>query len=383
MIPRGRPDIGWSDLLAGLFYCLYPRRDPPAIDWPAPGAITVLSVRSGLDLLLQAMCWPAGSEVLMSGVTIPDMMAIVRGHGFVPVAVDIDPRTLATDPSELARRASDRTRGVLIAPLFGSRSSLEKIGSLAKDRGWFLIEDAAQAFAGRAYPGDPAADAALFSFGPIKTATALGGGLLSVREPDLRQRIVEIQSHQPTAPQLAFARRCLLFAGLKLLTTRTGYGLFCRWLRRRGRDVDDVLAGMVRGFGGEGLERFRRRPCAPLARLMLRRIEQNHAPRLAKRRSAGHSLLASVPAANRIGDLAAHHDFWVFPVRSDRPDELVAALREKGVDASRRASSLVAIDGEALGCRALTEQAVYVPLATSSAALSSALAAVEGPLDAG
>ena len=45
--------------------------------------MATLSVRSGLDLMLQALALPRGSEVLMSAVTIADMAAVVAAHGLV------------------------------------------------------------------------------------------------------------------------------------------------------------------------------------------------------------------------------------------------------------------------------------------------------------
>ena len=53
-----------------------------------------LSVRSGWDLLLHVLAWPAGSEVIVSAITHPDMIRILRAHGLVPVPVDVDLDTL-------------------------------------------------------------------------------------------------------------------------------------------------------------------------------------------------------------------------------------------------------------------------------------------------
>ena len=54
-----------------------------------------LSVRSAWDLLLHVLAWPAGSEVIVSAITHPDMITILRAHGLVPVPVDVDLDTLA------------------------------------------------------------------------------------------------------------------------------------------------------------------------------------------------------------------------------------------------------------------------------------------------
>ena len=39
-----------------------------------------LSVRSGFDLYLKVMAFPPGSEVIMSAINIPDMVAVVKHH---------------------------------------------------------------------------------------------------------------------------------------------------------------------------------------------------------------------------------------------------------------------------------------------------------------
>ena len=58
---------------------------------------------TGFDLLLQTLRLPAGSEVLCSAITIPDMIHVLRHHNLVPVPVDVDFETLAVDGDALER----------------------------------------------------------------------------------------------------------------------------------------------------------------------------------------------------------------------------------------------------------------------------------------
>src|SRR5262245_21211475 len=100
MWARKRIDIGWRDLLAAAGYALFPGSRASAQQsaeraWPGqagPGGDDVnacLSVRSGLDLMLGQLALPAGSEVLVSAVTIEDMVSILRHHGLVAVPIDV------------------------------------------------------------------------------------------------------------------------------------------------------------------------------------------------------------------------------------------------------------------------------------------------------
>src|SRR5262249_55618089 len=131
---------------------------------------------------------PANSEVICSALNIPGMVAIARHHGLVPVPVDLDLETLAPDLDLMRQAITPRTRAIVIAHLYGNHVPLAPIVDLARRHGLLLIEDAAEVFDG-SYRGHPDADVALFSFGPLKTATALAGGVLVARDPELLARL--------------------------------------------------------------------------------------------------------------------------------------------------------------------------------------------------
>ena len=80
---RKRLDIGWSDLMFGACRVFVPPERASVSRrveslWPAvENTLACLSVRSGFDLLLAALGLPRGSEVLVSAITIPDMIRII------------------------------------------------------------------------------------------------------------------------------------------------------------------------------------------------------------------------------------------------------------------------------------------------------------------
>ena len=99
---RKRIDIGWADLASAVGHCLFPKRvDTTAVNqcWrDSRHAFTCLSVRSGLDVLLQALELPRGSEVIVSAMTIDGILKIIAEHGLVAVPVDLKFETLAPTP---------------------------------------------------------------------------------------------------------------------------------------------------------------------------------------------------------------------------------------------------------------------------------------------
>src|SRR5829696_5512804 len=95
--------------------------------------LVCLSVRSGWDLWLDAQGLRAGDEVLVSAITHPDMVRIIREHDLRAVPVDIDPETLAPRPWMLEAALTPRTRVVLVAHLFGGRMDLGGVAKFARE----------------------------------------------------------------------------------------------------------------------------------------------------------------------------------------------------------------------------------------------------------
>jgi dTDP-4-amino-4,6-dideoxygalactose transaminase len=374
MIPRGRIDIGWRDLAAAALGCLVPgsRRAAAArVErlWSPDGdALACLSIRSGLDRLLGAVDWPPGSEVLVSAVTIRDMVRVIEGHGLVAVPVDLDLDTLTVPRAALERAATPNTRAVLVAHLFGSRMPLDEVARFARGRGLLLIEDCAQSFTGLDYRGSPESDVSMFSFGPIKTCTALGGALFRIKDPALRARVRAGHDALPVQGRQAFLGRVGRFALLRLAMLRIPYTAFCAWCRRRGDDHDRRISHAVRGFSGpDFFTNIRRQPSGPLLRLLCRRLAGYRPGPIARRRAAAEMLIAQAPSLERPGRDAAYHSYWTFPVLSEAPDELVRRLWRHGFDATRGTWSLFAVPapaGQAEAARAVAamRRIVYVPI---------------------
>jgi perosamine synthetase len=368
MVPRKRIDIGWGDLACAALGCVAAwrrtrlRRQVEAA-WDPRHGLACLSVRTGFDLLLGALDLPQGSEVLLSAITIPHMAELVRAHGLIPVPVDLDQATLAPAPAALAAATTARTRVVVVAHLFGGLVDLEDVSAFCRERGLHLVEDAAQAYRGVDYRGHPAAVASLFSFGPIKTSTALGGALLTVRDPALRTRMVRTRDQAPLAPRRWFAQRLLTFLGFKALGHRLPYAAFALGCARTGRDLDAVVNQGVRGFRGQGLvARVRRQAPAPLLALLLRRLKQGDAG-LRARAATGHAISALLPPGlPRLGTELVDSTHWLLPVLAPDPDALVAALRRAGFDATRGGTALGVVEPPPPMAAAAMSRVVYLPV---------------------
>lgn len=108
--------------------------------------LPTLSVRSSFDMYLQVRKFPKGSEILMTAITIPDMVKIAEEHGLVVVPLDVEPDTLAPRMDQVRAATSSLTVACVFAHVFGLSYSLDPYVEFLNSRGIEMIEDCAQAF---------------------------------------------------------------------------------------------------------------------------------------------------------------------------------------------------------------------------------------------
>lgn len=344
MIARKRLDIGWSDLAAGIRACLW-QGSAKEEDFRSGDSLHCLSVRSGFDLFLTALALPEGSEVLVSAVTIPDMPRILREHRLVPVPIDLDFATASVSAVSLRTAMTPKTRAILVAHLFGSRMDMDPVFEVAGEHGLVVIEDCAQAFAGREFTGDLRSAVRMFSFGPIKTATALGGAVLFVKDAELLERMTAIQSGWPCQSQKNYLKKLITFCLFKAVLAPFFFTILIGFLRLFGRDHDALVTGSARSFQGDGFfVRIRHRPCPALQRLVNLRIRTYDTSRLVERAEAGRDLLQAIPSRLAFGGDAADHTFWIFPIVCTDPEVWRRSLLAEGFDAARSSTSMGVVD---------------------------------------
>ena len=153
-------------------------------------AVCVPMARTGLLLVLKEMIRP-GQTVIMSPLTIVDVVNAVLLAGGIPTFVDITRRSCSLDP-ELVERAIDRSTGAVLIPhLHGQAAGATTLRLICANRGVPLIEDAAQAF-GAIEHGKPVGtigNAGIYSFGFYKHLTTWRGGMVVSNDTALVERI--------------------------------------------------------------------------------------------------------------------------------------------------------------------------------------------------
>ncbi|MGE0280003.1 MAG: DegT/DnrJ/EryC1/StrS family aminotransferase [Rhizobiaceae bacterium] len=364
MLPRLRLDIGWLDLLSAL---LPPRRSAADLEQaiaahapPDSNAVVALSVRTLYDALLAET---GNSAVVMSAVTIDDMAELVRAGGRELRTIDLGPDTLSPSPEAARAECESSDAGlVLIAQLYGSRIDLQPVVSACRKPGRLIVEDCAQAFDGTLRLPE-GIDVALYSFGPIKVATALGGAVGLFRDAALGERVRQRLAHYAPLAESWFVRRAIKFLGLKFLNLTPVYTAFLAVLRLAKLDPDETLGNMARGFaGGQSItDAVRHRPPRRLLALLARRLRN-----WKLRPDATHLLLDRLSARLTVPGLATRpRHWWLAPVMVRDPESLITALRRDGFDATTGATSMgVILDSDneiAPDAQRMIDSIVYLP----------------------
>ncbi|WP_119269716.1 DegT/DnrJ/EryC1/StrS family aminotransferase [Taklimakanibacter deserti] len=339
---RTQLKIGWLDLLAGAWNCFKSndraalQRSVESFFSDSDDTIVTYSVRSGFDLLIQALDLKPGDEVIFSALNVKGMVRVVRDAGLVPVPVDLDFSSMGPSLEKLEKAITPRSRVFVAAHLFGTRLDLDPVFALVRSKGIVAVEDCAQAFNGRAYPGSRAADLNMFSFGPIKTSTALGGALIRVRDDKVRGRMRAIQAAYPIQPDSKQLKRVFQFMGLKLITSRAVLGAIYRYYHSRGQDYEDSLADRVRDVAPlKTAKNLRFQPSTAMLALLNRRLEEFDIQAIRVRTNKGEKLRDMIGSAVAMPAQAnTHHDYWVFPLIVDEPRKFIDGLRAEGFDAA-------------------------------------------------
>ncbi len=142
--------------------------------------VAVNSGTSALHLAMLAMDLSPGDEVITTPFSFVASTNCILYVDAMPRFVDVDPDTWNLDPEQLPGVVSDRTRGILPVHVFGLPCDLKAITAFARERGFWIVEDACEAIGAYDREGlvGRAADATVLAFYPNKQMTTGEGGML-------------------------------------------------------------------------------------------------------------------------------------------------------------------------------------------------------------
>lgn len=314
-------------------------------------AVIFPHARTALHFILKAMDLREGDEVIMTPLTIADMVNSIHTLGLKPVFVDIEPGACCIDPSALEKAVTPKSRVILVTYLFGLIPDMSVIRKIADRHGLMIVEDCSQCF-DASFGGVRAGrfgKAAFFSLTNFKVCSSLFGGMIITDNDRLACRLREFRE-TALKPSLPDMLRKLLVKDLvySIFFSRPVFAYFTYfviiWLERINPGITYRLySGNIKVILGQRgnslLPEFPEQYLADYSDAQAR-------VGLASLRSASHRTSVRIRNGTLLRDLldgvpavavpVRHHDavhvYWRFPVLSADMAGLKRFLLESGID---------------------------------------------------
>jgi len=168
-------------------------------------AMSVCNGTVALHLALEALNLGPGDEVIVPTFTYVASVNTIVQSGAVPVFVDSLAATWQTDPDDVLRKITPRTKAVLAVHLYGLPCDMERMVAICRQKDLYLVEDCAEAF-GTLYKGQHVGkfgNIATFSFFGNKTITTGEGGMVVTNDVVLFHKAYHLKT-QGVSPTIEY-----------------------------------------------------------------------------------------------------------------------------------------------------------------------------------
>ena len=199
-LPPAAAPIKWQDLLCGLAGILFGGQAVEKLEFEIReyfGVKHVFLVSSGkaaLTLILLALKRLSDKrQVLIPAYTCFSVPSAIVKAGLQVALCDINPASFDFDQKLLHEAITEDTLCIVPHHLFGISADMDRIVSLCKERGIFVVEDVAQAMGG-SYGGKKLGtigDVGFFSLGRGKNITCGAGGIIITNSDRIAEVIAE------------------------------------------------------------------------------------------------------------------------------------------------------------------------------------------------
>jgi perosamine synthetase len=293
----------------------------------AEHAVAVTSCTMALELTSRALGFTAGDEVISSSLTFQATVSSFVGSPVEVRFADIDPDTLCLDPDSVAALIGPRTRAIYTVHYGGGCGNIARLRQLADEHGLYLIEDCAHAI-GTSADGRSAGtwgDVGCWSFHSLKNISTLGqGGMLTVRDAELAQRLRRMRVMEPDA-EFTSRRTGRVFGSYAVPTDP-----------RRVTHEKNAYTHDCDTIRASGLNAQLSDPAAAVGRSQLARLPEL----LERRRMLAEILdseLSTIPGIRTLPVPAGHqHSRHLYALRMTDPticrDDLVSLLVDQGIE---------------------------------------------------
>lgn len=283
--------------------------------------LLVASGRDALYTILGHLNLQKGDEVLLQAYTCVVVPNAILAAGAKPVYVDVQDDTFNINPEELKKKITPQSKVLVVQHTFGRLADMDALMAIAKEHGLAVIEDCAHALG---VPGAGERGLASFtSFGRDKCVSAVFGGQIRTKDPQLRARI-EADIKARKNPSYAWIAQQLLHPVVvffsKLTYNSIGKAAFA--LARKLHLLSSSVYQCEREGGQPGFVPAKMPSALNNLRLaQLRRLPKFTAHRQEMVRLYNQGLGKNLPEI----------PYLVYPLLHSRPDELRAKAKKQGI----------------------------------------------------
>ena len=145
----------------------------------APFVKAHMNGSSALTSMYFALDLPPGTEIMVPSYTFFSTCLAMRFFGYVPIFIDIDPKTTCFDLEDAKRKLTPQTRALCVMHSWGLPCEMDRIGGWAKEKGLIVLEDAAHAHGASMQGRKMGAWGAMgiYSFQTSKVLPSIEGGM--------------------------------------------------------------------------------------------------------------------------------------------------------------------------------------------------------------
>lgn len=152
--------------------------------FPGKHALAVNDMTNGMTVLLSALGFSSGDEVLVSPFSCLATTSPMALLGIRPIWVDINPSNMSMDINSVVQKITPKTKAILVYHVAGYPSDVDALSKIAREKGLLLIEDCNSAF-GSKYNNQllgSLADAVVLSFYPNRQIGSIDGAAILFRD---------------------------------------------------------------------------------------------------------------------------------------------------------------------------------------------------------
>ena len=157
-----------------------------------------------LELSLQALGLPKGSEVITTPFTFASTTHAIVRNGLEPVFCDVNPVDFTMDVEKIEGKITDRTSAIMPVHVYGNICDVEEIQRIADKYGLKVIYDAAHTFGVR-YKGQGIGsfgDVSCFSFHATKVFNSIEGGASCFHDKEFGVELYRLKNFGIRGPEV-------------------------------------------------------------------------------------------------------------------------------------------------------------------------------------